>query len=55
MRPGLTLVMHINAFTRKVEGGYLMNNGQKISDYMPRGAIITYMMRHIVQVEALYV
>lgn len=35
-----TLVIHFNAFTGKLEGGYVMHNGKKVGLYLTRAQVL---------------
>jgi len=36
----MMLVIHFNAFTKKLEGGYRMADGRKIGGYLRRAEIV---------------
>jgi hypothetical protein len=56
-RPGLYLVIHINAFTHQIQDGYTMRDGHKVEgSAMTRARLIAYLADNpSVQVSALYV
>jgi hypothetical protein len=39
----IELVIHFNAFTRKLEGGYRMSNGKKVGKYILPAEILAIM------------
>lgn len=39
----MTVVVHINSFSGKIEGGYLMIGGKKSGKSMPRAEVLAYL------------